>query len=113
MKNIFLLCLCFLLVGCCKQPQCDLVIQEVNGINGDAFDLTEMYAKYIDEWKSDVKTAFDDAESKIFVNTPKPDVIVGPDKDPNKCVCKGTGVIVHGDGHKTVCRFHGSSTYKR
>lgn len=106
MRNILLFSL-LVLAGCCS-TLCDS-----NKNHGDAFDLTAMYSQYIDEWKSEAKTAFNEAESKIFVNTPKPDVIIGPDKDPNKCVCKGTGIIIQGDGHKTVCPFHGNSTYKR
>ena len=38
--------------------------------------------------------------------TPAPDVVPHPDKE--KCPCKGTGVIVHGDGHKTECPYHGA-----
>jgi predicted metal-binding protein len=38
--------------------------------------------------------------------------VIGPDEDPAKCVCKGTGVIIHGDGHKTPCPFHSKSTSK-
>lgn len=34
-----------------------------------------------------------------------PDLV--PDPDPEKCPCKGTGVITHGDGHKTECPYHG------
>ena len=33
-----------------------------------------------------------------------------PDPDPKKCICKGSGIIVHGDGHKTVCPYHGKKT---
>jgi hypothetical protein len=70
-------------------------------------DITKMYAGYVEDWKRDVKNAFDEAETKVFDVKPTPD-IVGPHEDPNKCACKGTGVIVQGDGHKTVCPFHGS-----
>ena len=35
-----------------------------------------------------------------------PDLV--PHEDPEKCPCKGTGVIVHGDGHETECPFHGA-----
>ena len=31
---------------------------------------------------------------------------IGPDPDINKCACKGTGSITHGDGHKTPCPYH-------
>tara|TARA_Y100000296_G_C5179860_1_gene263101 strand:- start:21855 stop:22580 length:726 start_codon:yes stop_codon:yes gene_type:complete len=29
-----------------------------------------------------------------------------PDPDANKCACKGTGNITHGDGHVTPCPYH-------
>jgi len=39
----------------------------------------------------------------------KPDVPdLAPNEDPDKCPCKGTGKITHGDGHKTDCPFHGN-----
>jgi len=66
-----------------------------------------MYENYIEDWKREVSLAFDGAESEIFEK--KPD-IVGPDPDPKKCICGGSGVIVQGDGHKTVCPYHGKKT---
>ena len=51
--------------------------------------------------------AFEQAESEIFLVSPVPDdKPLGPDPDPEKCACKGTGKIVHGDGHVTSCPFH-------
>lgn len=51
-----------------------------------------------------VVKCFEKAESNL---APVPDdVPLGPDPDPEKCVCKGTGTIVHGDGHTTKCPFH-------
>ena len=70
-------------------------------------DITNMYAGYVEQWKQEVKNSFDEAEIKVYNITPIPD-IVGPDEDPNKCICKGTGVIKQGDGHTTPCPFHGS-----
>ena len=29
-----------------------------------------------------------------------------PDPDPEKCICKGTGKIVQGDGHVSPCPYH-------
>lgn len=37
--------------------------------------------------------------------TPPDEIVPHPDKD--KCPCKGTGTITHGDGHKTECPYHG------
>lgn len=68
-----------------------------------------MYSDIVSEWHKSVITAFDKAEKEIFDidPTPNPDVIV-PDEDPEKCPCKGTGVITHGDGHTTECPYHGN-----
>lgn len=74
-------------------------------------DITNMYASYVEEWKSKCKVAFDNAELKVFKVAPKPDII-GPNEDPKKCICKGTGIIVQGDNHKTICPFHGKTTSK-
>jgi len=70
-------------------------------------DITKMYAGYVEDWKLKIALAFDEAEIKVFNIKPTPD-IVGPHEDPDKCICKGSGVIVQGDGHKTVCLYHGS-----
>ncbi|NBP01103.1 MAG: hypothetical protein EBU90_13400 [Proteobacteria bacterium] len=71
-------------------------------------DIANMYENYIEDWKNKSKRAFDEAEAKIFT-TPKPPVVIVPmeDPDPAKCICKGTGIIIHGDGHKTPCQYHG------
>lgn len=51
--------------------------------------------------------AFKQAESEIFLIKPEPDdKPLGPDPDPEKCACRGTGKILHGDGHVTPCPFH-------
>jgi len=69
-------------------------------------DITNMYASYVSEWQEKAKTSFDKAEAEIFVVKPKPDNIVGPNPDVSKCICKGTGIIVQGDDHRTPCPFH-------
>ena len=61
----------------------------------------------LSEFKEKVSIAFGEAEIKIYNIKPTPD-IVGPHEDPKKCICKGSGVIIQGDGHKTVCPYHGS-----
>lgn len=54
-----------------------------------------------------VNVAIDQAEKKILGSNPKPDDgPSGPDPDPEKCICRGTGEIVQGDGHVTKCPFH-------
>jgi hypothetical protein len=74
------------------------------GCSTDA--ITNMYADYIDEWKMLVSKSFDSAEIQVFGDNPSPD-IVGPDPDPDKCICGGSGWITQGDGHKTRCPYHG------
>lgn len=71
-------------------------------------DITNMYVDYIEEWKIACKRAFEEAAKEVYAKEPNEDV-VGPHEDPAKCACKGTGVIVHGDDHKTPCPFHGKS----
>jgi len=62
--------------------------------------------------------AFIEAEKAILdVDEPAPpepdddddddDDPVGPNPDPAKCICKGTGKIVQGDGHVSACPYHG------
>lgn len=95
MKKSLLLGLLFLVCGCNYEQLCSF----------NAEDATKMYSQYIEEWQKESKVAFDDAESKVFVVKPTPDV-VGPDPDPKKCICNGTGIIVQGDDHKTPCPYH-------
>lgn len=82
-----------------------------NGFNNDygcsTHAISKMYEGYVNEWKKDISRSFDEAEKIVFNDTPTPDII-GPHEDPDKCICKGSGVIVQGDGHKTVCPYHGS-----
>jgi len=70
-----------------------------------------MYADYIDEWKVLIKESFEKAEEEVLGDKPAPD-IVGPDPDPKKCICGGSGFITHGDGHKTKCPYHGKGMSK-
>ena len=47
-----------------------------------------------------VNESFDKAEKKVFGDKPDgpdgPDVPSGPDPDPDKCICQGTGKIIQG-----------------
>ena len=99
MKHVWIAIL-LIVAGCCNSNFCF--------INDE--DITNMYSSYVEEWKTSCKESFDKAEKEIFIVdiVPKPDD--GTNEDPAKCVCKGTGVIVQGDGHKTVCPFHGKTT---
>lgn len=40
------------------------------------------------------------------------ETVDGPHEDPEKCVCKGTGKITHGDGHQTDCPYHADGDEK-
>lgn len=100
MKYIFLCC--FLLCGCINEQNCSVNPQ----------DITNMYSSYVAEWQEKCKNAFDTAEQEVFKPQPKP-VVDDTNPDPAKCICKGTGIIVQGDGHNTVCPYHGKTTNKR
>ena len=52
--------------------------------------------------------SFIKAEAAVFKSDPvdPDDRPVGPDPDPDKCICKGTGKIVQGDGHVSDCPYH-------
>lgn len=108
MKYIYLILLLVGLSGC---SNCEKLCKF------NEKDITDMYSSYVEEWKNEANASFDKAEKEIFVikPDPKPNVIIGPDPDPLKCICKGTGIIVQGDDHKTLCPFHGvqSSNVKK
>lgn len=101
MNKALLIISSLLIAGCVCQPFCQF--------NGE--DVTNMYSSYVEEWQKEAKVAFDNAEKEVF-NNPKPDDIVGPHPDPQKCICKGTGIIVHGDDHETLCPFHSGQKQK-
>ena len=52
--------------------------------------------------------SFIKAETAVFKNVPvdPDDTPIGPHPDPDKCICKGTGKIVQGDGHVSDCPYH-------
>lgn len=73
-------------------------------------DITNMYSSYVEEWINEANISFDKAEKDILQKPAPNPVIVGPDPDPIKCICKGTGIIVQGDKHTTPCPFHSEQT---
>ena len=73
-------------------------------------DITNMYSSYVTEWQEECKKCFINAEAQVFKVIPTPAPVVDVDPDPAKCICKGTGIIVHGDGHKTPCPHHSKAT---
>ena len=98
MKYQFIILAC-LLSGCQSQIFCV-----------DPKDITDIYSSYVTEWQEQCKFAFDSAEKEVFKVDPTPKPVVDTDPDPAKCICKGTGIIVQGDGHKTVCPYHSKTT---
>mgnify|MGYP007061955789 CR=1 FL=1 len=72
-------------------------------------EIMTMYYGFIDQWKQEVVDAFDKAEKQVY-NIEPIVVPIGPNEDPSKCPCRGTGVVVHGDGHTTPCPFHSKSS---
>ena len=63
---------------------------------------------------STVEESFDKAEEKILGSKPDipDDKPLVPHPDPEKCICKGTGKIVQGDGHVTPCPYHSEDEAK-
>lgn len=58
----------------------------------------------IETLKENAKESFTKAEKEIY-KQPIDDPL-RPHPDPKKCICKGTGIITHGDGHTTPCEYH-------
>ena len=51
--------------------------------------------------------SFEKAEKKIYITVVPVNPDDGTHEDPKKCICRGTGIITHGDGHTSPCPFHG------
>jgi len=98
MNNKYILLLCLALCGCVQDKCCTIPTD----------DIIKIYSSEVDTWKIQISQAFDEAEKEILNINPQPDDILKPDPDPSKCICKGTGIIIHGDDHKTLCPFHGN-----
>ena len=62
----------------------------------------------VDSIISTAEQSFIEAESVVFKTKPvdPDDEPMGPNPDPDKCICKGTGKIVQGDGHVSDCPYH-------
>lgn len=61
----------------------------------------------VDTIINQIDEAFDLAEANVLKTKPIPDdEPTGPHPDVDKCICKGTGIITHGDGHTTDCPYH-------
>jgi len=85
---------------------CALLFFQINR-NSSRNNLTKSDIKDIIET---VEQSFAEAEADILQIDPvDPDTPSGPDPDPEKCICKGTGKIIQGDGHVTPCPYHASS----
>lgn len=76
-----------------------------------ADDSLGLYSGVAKKWKVQISKAFDVAEKEVYNVLVVPDEeILKPDPDAKKCPCRGTGKIIHGDGHATECLFHGKSS---
>lgn len=70
---------------------------------------TELMQGQVDDILLDVHQAFNEAENDVLNIDPEPEPEpepLGPHPDASKCICKGTGIITHGDGHTTDCPYH-------
>lgn len=77
-----------------------------------ANDILKNYSSsLVDQWRSEISKSFDSAEKEVYDIKPDPSPDVEPkiDPDPKKCACKGTGKIVQGDSHVTICPYHGQN----
>ena len=78
------------------------------------FNIYENYSRNqltnvdVDSIISTAEQSFIEAESVVFKTKPvdPDDEPMGPNPDPDKCICKGTGKIVQGDGHVSDCPYH-------
>ena len=85
-----------------------VVIAFIFFTNREKFSSNALTNTDVDSIIVKVEKSFEDAESKILKpDNPKPDdKPIGPDPDAAKCICKGTGKIVQGDGHVSACPYH-------
>lgn len=61
-------------------------------------------ASIVEQMSPVIDNAFDQAEEKYIKK--EIEVVDGLDPDPDKCICKGTGIVVNGDGHISPCEYH-------
>lgn len=96
MKNIYIIAVTLLLVFLVFKND---ILEYTESLNVKS----SVSQEDIDFKKNKISLIFDRVEVSIFGDSP-----VGPDKPKpkpgDKCLeCKGTGVIVQGDGHVTAC----------
>jgi len=76
-------------------------------VKNESYSRNSLTNVEVDTIINQIDEAFDLAEENILKIKPTPDDEPnGPDPDVNKCICKGTGIITHGDGHTTDCPYH-------
>ena len=95
-SKILLLVAALTFTGCCDGPDC--------GVSHD--DIVNFYEIDVKQFSDKVSKAFDNAEKAILGTDVPDDKPLGPDPDPSKCACGGSGKIRHGDGHTTPCPYH-------
>ncbi len=88
------------------------VLSFVYFTNSDKFSSSGLTNDEIQSIIEGTTESFLEAEREVLKLEPDPDpkpiVPSGPDPDVKKCICKGTGKIVQGDGHVSPCPYHGS-----
>ena len=78
-------------------------------VNSETYSRNNLTNDEVNTIMKNIVTAFGLAETTILKVKPDipDDTPDGPHPDVNKCVCRGTGKITHGDGHQTDCPYHG------
>jgi hypothetical protein len=86
------------------------VLSFVYFTNSDKFSSSGLTNDEIQSIIEGTTESFLEAEREVLKVEPEPDpkpiVPSGPDPDVKKCICKGTGKIVQGDGHVSPCPYH-------
>ena len=65
----------------------------------------------INPFSEDLREGIDQQRNEGYVafivnETEAEELLARPHPDVDKCACKGTGYIWHGDGHQTKCPYH-------
>lgn len=97
MKNKIILMLAMMIVSMSYDSS---AIENIEGFS----------SSIVEQWKNEIKQAFDSAEKEVYTINPKPVTPNDTNPDPAKCICKGTGIITQGDGHTTQCPYHSKSS---
>jgi hypothetical protein len=86
-----------------------LALGVLPSLNSEIYSRNNLTNDEVSTIMKNIVAAFGLAETKILKVKPDipDDTPEGPHPDVDKCVCRGTGKITHGDGHQTDCPYHG------